>query len=292
MKCAILCDASADEKKSMWKKLFKKPSLAYFQANEYTIAIVYLPYSASEISALSAKKAAKLSGEVARVLLEENIEYLYLPDWCLEFGKLYNTLSSLFEICNGREILIKTAHIILEKWIKKEGKTPDSFELGIYRRSFDHMANNLLLRIGQNLKYVTLYCDDKSAALIYADNVYMQTGLCTTISDNFLADHRHSSVIMLLDSPPKCNFGEHQTLIDLAECYNSYCINTVLFNCPSKYEPIKHLFDYCDQKFAAFILEASGKSVGVNSDIVEVLNELQLSIKNITFIKRKQKPSK
>ena len=216
MKCSILCDASKRIKQTVWEKIIKSPILSEYNTDSFYISILYLPYTWTELKQLTPKKATKQWIRAANILISEGVEYLYLPDVCMEFDELQNTLNPLFKICDGKEVYLRTAHKALECWMKKEEANPDSFELGIYRRSFDHQANNLLLSLCQDLKYITLFCEDKTGAMVYADNIAMQTGLCASVSDNFAQDHHRCRVIILLDPPPpSCKFGEHQVIIDI-----------------------------------------------------------------------------
>lgn len=249
MKCTIISEASFSERLF----IFKKPILSYFNCDKYAISILTLPYTITQFNSLTKKKLKKLVKKVIKLLKEQNIELLYLPWWCK--NSLKPLIELEFKICDGKDLFISLASEAI-RILLKDKPEPEELEIGVYVNEYRIATLKSLINISKNLKYITLFSDNKNIIKSYYDNIYAQTGLSARISSDFKKEIIKCNIVILYDPPPLKVIAEKQTVMDFSESMDNFCINTLIFPCPNDILPIKHLFDACDQNFASFISSA------------------------------------
>lgn len=284
MKCAIL--SCLDEaKKNRIPDFFGLRKMKPFDMEVVhmtePVTVCVLPYSVDELRELKEKKRARLFQRCIRELQKREVASVYLRGDVLRLAPV-EAFARCFQLPSGKAIF---DFMLLDaiKWCAKKAQVDllDA-EVGIWQDCFDEHGYRILEQICGDVKYVTLYTKSDESARVFADKLYLQTGLSLKVSKK-LSGLNKCDLVILTQALDKQIVHENTIVIDESGQYPFRCKNTLEFSLPFGFNTIMPYLDFADQRCMEFLLLACGAPINKSTVIQEELEKIGCRMKKVLY---------
>lgn len=284
MKCAII--SFLDEaKKNRVRDFFGLRNMKPFELEVVhmtePVTICVLPYTVEELRELKEKKRLRLFWRCIRELQNREIACVYLRGDIRKLAPA-EEFARRFQMPTGKAIF---DFMLLDsmKWCAKKAQIDLlEAEVGIWQDCFDEHGYRILEQICGDLKYVTLYTKSDESARVFADKLYLQTGLSLKVSKK-LSGLNKCDLVILTQALDKQIVHEDTIVIDESGQYPFRCKNTIEFSLPFGFNTVMPYLDFADQRCMEFLLMACGAPINKSTALKEELEKIGCRMKKVLY---------
>lgn len=245
------------------------------------VTVYILPYTKEELRSKKDKKQAKLFARCIRDLQSRNVGCVYLTDDVLDFAPA-EAFRRCFQLPSGKAVF---DHMLCEalKWCAKKAQIDlMEAEVGIWQDCFDEHGYRIMESVCEELKFATLYTNSAESARVFADKLYLQTGLSLKISKKLTGMNR-CDIVILTQKLEQQIVREDTVVIDESGAYPYRCRNTMEFSLPFGFNALMPYLDGADQRGMEFLLTACGVRLHKGTDLPSELKEIGCSLKKVLY---------
>lgn len=245
------------------------------------VTVYTLGFSGDEICGFSEKKLGRIMKKCISALLSHGVMSVYLTDEVIEYvGRDY--FSGHFRLPDGRRIFDALLCEIIHSCPECEKMPLPDAEIGIWQYCFDERGYNILQRVCDCFKYITVFTKSDTAARMYANRLYEAAGISVKVSHKTSHLNKCDVAVLAdrLDSPIT---NENTLIIDESGLYPYRCRNKAEFLLPFGFNALMGYFGDADCRCVDFLFDACGIVMSKNSDINALLESIGCSFKKIIY---------
>ena len=285
MKCAVVAFPDEDKKPHGLGKW-----LAGYKNNVFEIEVVHmeepitvclLPFTEQELREKKKKKQEKVFLRCIRELQSRNVTCVFLTDRVLTLAPVAE-FERCFRLPVGKAVFDLMLNDAL-KWCAKRAHIDLlEAEVGIWQDCFDEHGYRILESICEDLKFATLYTNSDESARVFADKLYMQTGLSLQVSKK-LAGLNKCDVVILTQRLEQQIVREEAVILDESGVYPYRCKNMLEFSLPFGFNTLMPYLDCADQRCMEFLLTACGIGLHKATDLPAELKQIGCGLKKVLY---------
>lgn len=287
MKCAIVALGENEEKRNGFGLAQKKASICEVDNVYSTDSVTVYTFGADKgrVCEWREKKLQKAVDKCIKELKSRGVKSLYLTDEVREFvGEEY--FKPHFRVPDGQAVFDALLCDAMRWGAENMKLEADEAKIGIWQSEFDEHGYDVLERVCDEFKYVSIYSADVLTARIYASRLYENTGAAVNMSDNAAA-MSVCDIVVLIDAPQTAIVNEKTFIIDMEGKYPYRCKNAAAFKLAFGYNLLMKYFGISEQRCVEFLLDAGDISVVYGKSLVQYLNNIGCSFEKLLYISHK-----